>query len=67
MTLYRATYQRPIRAGSGIRGLTFAATDPQQAQRVAESWALRDRLLTLNALRGMQRTLTLTGDSNASR
>lgn len=61
MTLYRATYQRPIRAGSGIRGLTFAARDPEQAQRVAEAWALRDRLLTLNSIRNLHRQLTLTG------
>jgi len=67
MTLYRAVYQRPARSGGTIRGLTFAALDPQQAQRVAEAWALRDRLLTLNALRALSHQFTLTGVNHEGR
>ena len=54
MTLYRAVYQSPVRAGSRIRAMTFAAADPRAAERMAEKWALADKLLTLRAVRTLQ-------------
>lgn len=50
-SLYRAIYRR---ADGTQRGHTFAARDAAEAQRVAEQWALSDRLLTLRLDRPLQ-------------
>ena len=61
MTLYRAIYQAPPKAGGTLRGMTFAARDAETAARVAADWEIHDRLLVVKPLRPLTEQFTLRG------